>query len=40
MENKKQYQTPDVELVRITFEQTILSNPYSIPGYGDSNEIA
>lgn len=39
MEYKKQYQSPQTELVKVLFEANILSNPYGIPGYGDSNEL-
>lgn len=39
MEYKKQYQSPETELVKVVFEANILSNPYQIPGFGDANEL-
>lgn len=39
METKAVYEAPAVELVVLKFEVNILSGPYEIPGYGDSNEI-
>ena len=39
MEYKKQYQSPEAELVKVVFEANILSDTYKKADYGDSCEI-
>lgn len=41
MEYKKQYQSPETELVKVVFEANILSGEqqYEIPGLGDAIEL-